>query len=266
MMLMSRISLLSTLLCLHTSNILIAFYCVLHCLCRHRSMNIRAPASRMASHVICIIVVMFICLSIMCACHSTNMLYVTCHWSSARSLAIFVASQDQCELCTILPHSRLRMPFMPLALCGHSYCTASMCTVVVALVIFYVSYSSYSKSVCTRLVRTIKPQFHCIIHLGEYRKRRGSRKTQSFVYRRSNYSVYDLGMRARYAYMLIIYAISQVNGQMMGHDALCHESENIQFPHIGEGDDMGPFMDQGNGDHLGPSEPGSPFELSLIHI
>ena len=203
MMSMSRICLLGSLLCLHTSNILIAFYCVPYCLCRHRSMNIRAPASRMASYVICIIIIMFICLSIMCACHSTNMLYATCLMSSERYLAIFVASQDQCDLCTILPHSRLRMPFMPPALCGHSYCTASMCTVVVALVIFYVSYSSYSKSVCTRLVRTIKHQFHCIIHRGEYIKRRGSRKTQSFVYRRSNYSVYDLGMRARYAYMLL---------------------------------------------------------------
>ena len=149
--------------------------------------------------------------------HSTDMLYVTCHWSSARSLAIFVASQGLCELCTTLPHSLFRMPFMSPALCGHSYrhCTASMCTAVSALVNFFAKCNSDREDVCTRLARTIRPQFHCINQIGEYKKRKGYRKTQSFAYRRSNYSVYDLGMRARYAYMLIIYAISQVNGQML---------------------------------------------------
>ena len=136
--------------------------------------------------------------------------------------------------------------------------SGSMCTAVSALVTFHAR--SCSENVCTRHACTVKPEFHCISYTGEYKKRKGPRKTPGFVYRRSNYIVYDLGMRARYAYMLIIYAISQVNGQMMGHNALCHESENIHFPQIGEGDDMGPFLDQGYGDHLGPGEPGSPFE------
>ena len=46
----------------------------------------------------------------------------------------------------------------------------------------------------------------------------------------------------------------------MGHSALSHESENFLFPQVGEGEDMGPYMDQGSGDHLGPGEPSSPFE------
>ena len=125
--------------------------------------------------------VMCICLGIMSVGHSTDMLYVTCHWSSARSLAIFVASQGLCELCTTLPHSLFRMPFMSPALCGHSYrhCTASMCTAVSALVNFFAKCNSDREDVCTRLARTIKPQFHCINHIGEYKKRKGYRKLRA---------------------------------------------------------------------------------------
>ena len=179
MMMMSRIFLLVSLLCLHTSNIHIAFHCVSYCLCRHRNRNIRALAFPMAPLIICYMCVMFICLGIMSVGHSTDMLYVTCHWSSARSLAIFVASQGLCELCTTLPHSLFRMPFMSPALCGHSYrhCTASMCTAVSTLVNFFAKCNSDREDVCTRLARTIKPQFHCINHIGEYKKRKGLRKS-----------------------------------------------------------------------------------------
>ena len=150
------------------------------------------------------------------AYQSMSVLYATCLRSSDRFLACFVARQYMCELFTILPLRHFRMPFVFPALCGHSFrnCTASMCTAVSALVNFFAKCNSDREDVCTRLARTIRPQFHCINHSGEYREQRGLRKTQSLVYRRSKYTVYDLGMRARYAYMLIIYAISQVNGQM----------------------------------------------------
>ena len=195
--------------------------CVIYCLCRHRGTYSSAQPETMASliHSICCIYVCC-CVSIMVLRHSGHVLYSFCCKPSERlqasfALSSFVARHTECEMCTILSMLVHVASFPPLPTVVRLYRRCTECIVSTVSILF--SRDGDRKSVvgrhaCTRYAPTV---FQCIDY--KYRKHRMHAETQGSRYLRSKYIVYDLGIRAKCALMLIIYSFGKVEGQMMGH-------------------------------------------------
>ena len=201
--------------------------CVIYCLCRHRGTDSSAQPETIASmiHIICCICVCC-CVSIMVLRHSGHVLYLVCCKPSERLHASFVARHTECEMCTILSMLVHVSSFPPLPTVVRLFRRCTECVVRTTTMLF--SRDVDRKSVGDRhaLTRHVPTVFQCINY--KYRKHRIHAGTHGSRYLRSKY-IYDLSTRAKFALMLIIYSFGKVEGQMMGHSALSHESENFLF-------------------------------------